>query len=222
MIIIPEIETVVILVPRTGTTSLIKAIKERYPEAMRLYRHMEADGIPSGYDAWAKVGVVRDPVERLWSLYKYLQTFDGPYPAEYIAEQRESVNRPFSDWILNNETPFTHPYDSSGNGKFYPKYMIRHNLPENRKSQRIYLRPDLGTEVYRFNNLSVLATRLDVILPHDNQSAPLDWSPDLLTQEALEYICRAFAWDIGFTKGDWWINAMLTRAKKNMGQHEDA
>ena len=96
MILIPEIETVVILVPRTGTTSLIKAIKERYPEAIRLYRHMEADGIPAGYDAWDKVGVARDPVERLWSLYKYLQTFGGPYPAEYIAKQRESVQRRIS------------------------------------------------------------------------------------------------------------------------------
>jgi hypothetical protein len=43
MILIPEIETVLILVPRTGTGSLRRAVLQRYPRAMLIYRHMEAD-----------------------------------------------------------------------------------------------------------------------------------------------------------------------------------
>lgn len=209
MIIVPELETVIILVPRTGTTALIKAVLEKYPEAMRLYRHMEADGIPGGYDQWRKVGVVRDPLERLWSLYKYLQTFDGPYPAEYIAKQRASVARDFSDWILNNETPFTHPYDSSGNGKFYPKYMIRHNLPENRKSQYVYLRPDLGTEVYQYGSrinsplTAVLGVQTDLL----NRSQGSKKVPPI-SSEAMAYMCRAFTWDIAITKPQWAYEAV--------------
>lgn len=50
MILIPELETVVILVPRTGSGSLRRAIAEAYPSSMLVYRHMEADGIPAGYD----------------------------------------------------------------------------------------------------------------------------------------------------------------------------
>ncbi|MBL3684559.1 hypothetical protein F2981_16960 [Sinorhizobium meliloti] len=45
---------------------------EKYPRSTLIYRHMEADGVPAGYDRWRKVGVVRHPVERLWSLYKFL------------------------------------------------------------------------------------------------------------------------------------------------------
>lgn len=57
MIIIPEINTVVILVPRTGTSTLRRAIAEIYPMSMMIYRHMEADGIPIGYDRWRRSGM---------------------------------------------------------------------------------------------------------------------------------------------------------------------
>jgi hypothetical protein len=201
MILIPEIETVIILVPRTGTKSLIEAVKERYPEAMRIYRHMEADGIPAGYDRWRRVGMVRDPLHRLWSLFKYLQDFDGPYEPEYIAAQRASVQRDFSDWILNNELPFTQPYDSSGNGKFYPKYNLRHNLPENRKSQFMYLRPDLGTEIYQYTRSDQFYKELD-LQPRRINHSRIEWLP-CITKDAMDYLCRQFAWDISVTKPQW-------------------
>ena len=71
MILIPEIETIVILVPRTGSGSLKRAILKTYSKAHVLYRHMEADGVPHGYDRWRRVGVARNPLDRLWSLYKF-------------------------------------------------------------------------------------------------------------------------------------------------------
>jgi len=73
MLLIPEIETVVILVPRAGSTSIKRAVLAKYPEAMMIYRHMEADGVPFGYDRWRKIGVVHNPIDRLCSLYKYLK-----------------------------------------------------------------------------------------------------------------------------------------------------
>jgi hypothetical protein len=45
VILIPEIETIVLLVPRTGSGSLRKAIAAKYPKSVLLYRHMEADGV---------------------------------------------------------------------------------------------------------------------------------------------------------------------------------
>lgn len=50
MILIPEIQTVVILVPRTGSGSLRRAVAAKYPQSILLYRHMEADGVPAGHD----------------------------------------------------------------------------------------------------------------------------------------------------------------------------
>lgn len=199
MILIPEIETVVILVPRTGSGSLRRAIAAAYPRSMLLYRHMEADGVPQGYDRWRKVGVVRHPTERLWSLYKFLQEFDGQHDPAYIASMRASVRMPFSDWILNNQTPFTTPYDSADLGRFWPGYAVRHSLPENRKSQFMYLRPDLGTKVFPFANLAGFGDYLGVDL--DRHNATVDYAVPILTPEAEAHMHRCFRWDFVAARG---------------------
>jgi hypothetical protein len=221
VILIPEIETTLILVPRTGTSSLIKAVTSRYPDAMRIYRHMEADGIPDGYEHWRKVGIVRDPLERLWSLYNYLQTFDGPYPKEYIDEQRKAVQTAsFVTWLLNNQMPFTQPYDSSGKGKFFPRYNVRHNLPETRKSQYMYLRPDLGTEIFHFSEIKDFAEKvLKVSLPHINASSggPLCEVFGHNGEHKLDihtHLLKWFSWDLNVTQPDWAPLHVLRLAQK--------
>ena len=196
MIIIPEIETVVILVPRTGTGSLRRAVAARYPKSMLIYRHMEADGVPLGYDHWRRVGVVRDPIDRLWSLYKFLTTFDGDHDPDYIAAMRGSVGMPFSDWLIGNRVPFTTPYDSAGRGRYWPGYTVRHPLPENRKSQRVYLRPDLGTWIYRFDRLDRLAGLLDIDLSGGRHNVTGQPELPYLSEAAREYAARWFAWDM--------------------------
>lgn len=194
MILIPEIQTVVILVPRTGSGSLKRAIAKKYPRSMLLYRHMEADGVPQGYDRWSKLGVIRQPTDRLWSLYKFLRSFDGPYEPAYIAAQRASVaDMDFSAWIVNNAIPFTHPYDSSGDGRFFPGFTVRHPLPETKKSQHFYLRPDLGTVIYRFDELNVLASTLGIDLERHNHT-DAERRP-ALSQRAIDHMARYFAWD---------------------------
>lgn len=130
MILIPEIQTVVILVPRTGSGSLRRAIAAKYPQSVLLYRHMEADGVPAGYDRWRKVGVIRDPIERLWSLYKFCQRFREKFGEHsdqdqaYVEAIIQSVDMPFSDWIVKNQLPFTNPYDAAGKGRFWPQYAV--------------------------------------------------------------------------------------------------
>lgn len=193
MIIIPEIETVMILVPRTGSGSLRRAIAKRYPKSMLIYRHMEADGLPLGYDQWKKVGVLREPVARLWSLYKFLRNFGGDHDPAYVQAMRESVSMGFSEWLVSNRVPFTTPYDSAGFGRFWPQYTVRHPLPENRKSQFMYLRPDLGTKVVPFNKLGDLAAWLDLDLDRENRTDD-SGAPDL-SPLAVEHVERWFRWD---------------------------
>jgi len=199
MILVPERETVIILVPRTGSGSLRRAIAERYPRSVLIYRHMEADGVPDGYDRWRKVGVIRHPIARLWSLYKFLRTFDGDHDAAYIAAMRDSVSASFSEWIVSNRVPFTSPYDTAGYGRFWPQFTVRHPLPENCKSQFMYLRPDLGTEILQFSEMAAIEDRFRVKLARHNttQEAPL---PNL-TKEAFAHCHEHFAWDFRHWEG---------------------
>lgn len=100
---------------------------------------------------------------------------------------------PFSEWVVSNREVFTSPYDSSGRGEFFPHYCVRHPIPENLKSQYTYLRPDLGTDIYPFEEIEQLAGRLGVTLPRENATSP-DPSPEL-SLGAKEHIGRWFAWD---------------------------
>lgn len=202
MIIIPDLETVVILTPRAASSAIKDAVKTRYPGSFRPYRHMEADGVPLGYDRWRKIGVVRDPVERLWSLWKYLREMDGEpdgrgkWEPAYVAAMRRWAGLPFDEWLVQNETVFTSPYASDG-ARFFPYFTVRHAMPENRKSQFVYLRPDLGTIIYRFDHVESLAAELDIELLRDNGTDP--GAPPALSEVAQDHVGRFFAWDIAVT-----------------------
>ncbi|MGK9200453.1 hypothetical protein [Sinorhizobium meliloti] len=200
MILVPELETVIILVPRTGSGSLRRAIAARYPRSVLIYRHMEADGVPDGYDRWRKVGVIRHPIARLWSLYKFLRAFDGDHDADYITAMRDSVSMPFSEWIVSNRVPFTSPYDTAGYGRFWPQFTVRHPLPENRKSQFMYLRPDLGTEILQFSDMAAIEDRFRVYLARHVNKTQEEPLPDL-TPEALAHCNKHFAWDFRHWEG---------------------
>jgi hypothetical protein len=196
MIIIPEIETVVILVPRTGSGSLRLAIAEKYPRSMAIYRHMEADGVPLGYDRWRKVGVVRHPIERLWSLYKFMRDYHShAHDPGYVAALRGSCRLPFSDWIVDNEIVFTSPYDRGNKDRFFPYHALRHPIPENRKSQFFYLRPDLGTKVYRYDKVQQLHGELGVAPERVHNATSIDNWP-MLSTKTHRYIDSVFAWDM--------------------------
>lgn len=203
MIIIPELQTVVILVPRTGSGSLRRAVRAQYPDSILLYRHMEADGVPHGYDRWRRIGVVRDPIERLWSLYKFLRNYgsDQHDPA-FVASMRASAAVSFDDFILKNQTVFTSPYDSAGHGRFWPHYACRHPLPENRKSQYLYLRPDLGTQIYHYGNGGIARTLgIERLMLAHRHNETLPQPVPSLSVEARDYMEAAFYWDFSVTRG---------------------
>lgn len=195
MILIPELQTVMILVPRTGSGSLRKAVARRYPKSYMIYRHMEACGVPRGYDHWRRVGVVRHPLDRLWSLYKFMKAYRSEaHDSEYAASIKDSTKMNFSDWIVQNDVVFTSPYDRSGRGRWHALFTNNHPIPENRKSQFLYLRPDLGTDIIQFDDLAGFAEALDLDLKHDHKT--LSGPMPFIAMETWEYMRRVFAWDL--------------------------
>ena len=153
MLFLPEINTIFILPPRTGSSTLARQAAAIFPRSFLLYRHMEADGVPVGYESWRKVGFVRHPLSRLWSLYKYcssnesFQLLKKVIPDEVERVTKSVKGKTFEQWVLTNEETFlpkapTMPY----------LYQLHHE-PETRKSLHEYLRPDLGTMVLKFQDI---------------------------------------------------------------------
>lgn len=183
MIIIPEIETVVITPPRTASTSLFEAVKENYHNAFSPYRHMEANGVPIGYDVWRKVGVLREPLERLWSIYKYVT--------------KSMVAAPeFNEWVLTENVPLVTGFDYRLKNFpiFTPYYHTVVSLPETMKSQWHYLRPDLGTEIFRFDRLEELEEELEILLPNMNET-DIKEIPET-TEDVQRHLHTFFRWDL--------------------------
>lgn len=163
MILIPELEKIILMPPKTGSTALKDAILKKYPLAFVLYRHGEANMIPHGYDTWEKLGLIRDPLDRLYSLFCYLETF-GHQSCELHADRmRDSVSGVhFSKWLLDNNEVFS--YGFVGPSIVTPYYLVSCQIPETRKSQLMTLRPDLGTHIVPFEHIAGFADKLGITL----------------------------------------------------------
>lgn len=152
MLIVPELKVIFIFPPRTGSDTLCTELMGKFPNAFLPYRHMEADGLPVGYESWRKVGFVRHPLHRLFSLYKYCCVIADQEAIEPLRADVERVaasvkGLSFEQWVIKNTELFV-PKDSG-----MPILHQLHNVPENVKSQEVYLRPDLGTIVLKFQDL---------------------------------------------------------------------
>lgn len=197
MLIVPELHAIFILPPRTGSDTLCLELMRMYPNAFLLYRHGEADMVPRGYENWRKVGFVRHPLARLWSLYKYcaiLADRDNvidELKAEVDRVAKSVQDKSFEEWVLTNEELFL-PADSG-----LPLLTQNHHVPETRKSQEIYLRPDLGTVILRFQDLAehMAAWGLDTT-KHNGASPKVPCPP--ITKKLKKHLKKYFAWDMAF------------------------
>ena len=183
MIFIPELEKILITPPKTASTSLRNAIFEKYPRSYSPWRHMEADGVPAQFASWSKHGLVRQPIARLWSLYNYCSSFavsdSRNWPADLKHQVMNAARLPFVAWCLTNRSIF------ASSGESGSKYETLHPMPENKKSQEIYLRPDLGTDIWPMDFLGDFAGEIfSVTLKRENcascKTSPPVWAVEFL------------------------------------------
>lgn len=203
MILLPSLETVVLLNPRTGSGSLYRAVMARWPNAIMLYRHMEANGVPDGYDRWRKVGIVRHPLDRLWSLYCYLGKVlrdEGKYqPHPTLKRGLAECHRVgFAHWVLTNTACFPVPYVDIVTGVIHPYFTVKHARAENQRSQFDFLRPDLGTEYFKYeeDGLNVLSAELMLLdkLPKENKSGC--GATPTISDEVRQHLRRVCYWEL--------------------------
>jgi len=197
MLIIKELKTVVICTPRTASTSLRSIVMKKYPETLHPHFHMEADGIPEEYKNYRKIGIVRNPIDRLFSLYKFSAQFSGDFGEGFI-KYRHDINKSvedktFSEWIVENDFVFNQPYDSFGT--LIEEFNVKNILPETVKSQYLFLRPDLGTEIIKYEEINKLEEILNIKLPHLNGTRQ-DIKQTELTLSAKAHIEKYMDWDL--------------------------
>jgi hypothetical protein len=207
MLFIPQKKTIVILVPRTGSGSLWRAAKLRYSDAKLAGRHLEADAAVPEFANWRIVGLIRHPVHRLYSLWQFL----GDLPAEarrlypeWAAQQMESVRGlRFAEWIVANETVFANGVVTTGNvERHFPAFRVNYPMPETKKSQLIYLQPEIaGTEILAYEtDYLAFATDLDLEPQRFNMTAkPASIAAPLLRElpiRARAHVQHYFAGDI--------------------------
>lgn len=193
MIIIPERELVIITPPRTGSTALLDAVRRKYPLAMSPYRHMEAVGIPQGYEQWEVFCVVRDPVKRMWSLYKYLSSVHAwGLGASEWHRAMQTNGATFEDWLLTGETFFGNP--TWLGIPYNPRQIVRFVMPEQRKTQGWYAgdrAKGLRVESEEFSTFC--HTRLGLELIRMNDTAPS--SVPELTPRMVAHMRKYFLWE---------------------------
>jgi hypothetical protein len=139
MIIVSEIKIVVVLGRKTGSETLLRAVTKKYPLAFVPDRHSSAADVPEPHRSWPKVGVVREPVGRLWSLYLFLRQWHGvaecPFEEWLVTEQiaRES------QWILLRPDLGTEIYQFTDQAAIYGRLGVE-VPPENEWANHDYSR----------------------------------------------------------------------------------
>lgn len=194
MLIIPEKRAIIILPPRTGSSTIHNAVREACPFSFMLYRHAERDAIPPGFEDFHVFGFVREPLARMWSLYKFLCILDPLTSATWAQEEvmrlLESVQgKTFEEWLLTNEEPFL----PAGTG--HPGLYQLHYKPETHKSQYEYLRPDLGTAVLPYSHLGEWLRHHQLPELHENKTTDTLKMP-AMTPAIAKHLEQFMEWEL--------------------------
>jgi len=185
MLVIPELKKVVIMPPRSGSTALKRTVLDTYKEAFSPWRHgeymmyhvynyMMDNGKHKDY---TPVYMLRHPVDRLVSLWRYMQDVSPERnpraPMSWINRVRKDASRPFSDWLFSSSEYFNESSATPGDGSPESYYCTYYQLPAVMKSADIFLRGAPATEIVPFGNRARYNSVLGIDIPEQkNASTP--------------------------------------------------
>lgn len=163
MLIVPELKKVVITPPRSGSTALRALIREKYEHATSPFRHGEVamlghcelfEQVSDG--EWSIVYILRDPLQRMISLWRYMHdvsyTRNARASKEWVDRINKDADRPFNDWLWNSTELFNESNAKPGDWSVGSQYCTFFNVPATRKSAAQFLRyaPDRSVEIVNF------------------------------------------------------------------------
>lgn len=188
MLIIPELKKVVITPPRSGSTALRALIREKYEHATSPFRHGEVamlghcklvKQVRDG--EWSIVYILRDPLQRMISLWRYMHdvsyTRNARAPKEWVDRINKDADRPFNDWLWNSTELFNESNAKPGDGSVESQYCTFFNVTATRKSAGEFLRyaPNRSVQIVNFLDsktykrvLGVNPQKLDVDVRNDS------------------------------------------------------
>ncbi len=202
MFVIPELRKVVVMPPRSGSTSLRRALAAKYDFGWSPYRHAEVSmlkfvrQIHPAVDDYGIVYILRDPMDRMISLWRYMQSVNrernSRAPEEWINRVRTDASRPFQDWLLNSTELFNesaaHPLDGSPQSH----YCTAWNVPAAQKDARWFLRgaQPSSVEICRFGDTrdyqKILGLRWDVDIIRDNTTEQFEASYNVFGRSHIQ------------------------------------
>lgn len=180
MLIIPELKKVVITPPRSGSTALRAAVKQKYEHASSPFRHGEVammqhvPGLVSRFlrEEWSIIYMLRHPTQRLISLWRYMHdvsyTRNARAPKEWVDRVRNDANRPFNDWVQNSTELFNESSALPNDGSPESNYCTHFQVPAARKSAKEFLAtaPMRSVQLLRFADHAEYMAVLGVDIRH--------------------------------------------------------
>lgn len=168
-------------IPRTGTKSLREALMQ-IPGTFLYGNHNEITTLPEAFKDFRIAVVVRDPVHRLYSIYRYMRMTQvvQRHPEWFDPLHREVMEMTFSEWIVDGKALFC--------GGAWP-YTVAHMVPEQDKGQASYFTmTGQYAEIFPHENLfsldrdrnsveslsSRILNNVPIRLRHLNSSVPVD------------------------------------------------
>jgi hypothetical protein len=180
MIVIPELQKVVIMPPRSGSTALKAALLGTYPLAYAPYRHGEWMMVNHLRDSsvartYTAVYPLRDPLQRMISLWRYMQDVSPQRnpraPQEWIDRVRADASRTFTHWLHTSNELFNESRASPNDGSPESYYCTWFSVPAARKDARYFLQDCPAFEMLRFGDVRDYKSMLGIEIPAlDNAS----------------------------------------------------
>jgi hypothetical protein len=132
---------------RHGEFAMLQYVNSAHGVPETEYQYSLLYAIEAGHDPyWRVVYMLRQPVDRLYSLWLYMQQITEEThrraPADWRERNSTDAKRPFEEWLLNSQATFNEGAGSDPrkwDTELYSRYCTQLSIPASRKNADNFL-----------------------------------------------------------------------------------